>query len=356
MTQQENHLLKNQNDSFFARLKEKVDHYFETQNTSPAGDANLFLKGLTQFGCAIALYSVLVFVSPPLWLAIPLAILLGFNLAVLGFNIMHEGGHQSFSSYGWLNSLAGYTLNILGGNIYFWKVKHNVNHHTFTNIEGIDSDIDVRPFMRLHPNQSLHRIHRYQHIYWFVLYGISYLAWVFYEDFAKYFKGRIASHMKPMNLPVREHIIFWITKIFYVVIFLAIPVLWLGWLKAMIGFLIVSCSCGLFISIVFQLAHVVVGNDFPVSKKIDTEWAIHQINTTSNFGTSNKFLFWTLGGLNFQVEHHLFPKISHIHYPQISRLVKETCREFGIAYHEYASMAQAFAAHLFYLRKMGTAL
>jgi linoleoyl-CoA desaturase len=341
-------------DTFFARLKEKVDRYFENKNGERTGSTRLLLKSLVQILSALFLYSILVFSPLATWSAILLAVLLGLNLAILGFNIMHEGGHQSFSRHAWLNSLAGYTLNALGGNIYFWKVKHNVNHHTFTNIEGIDSDIDVRPFMRLHPNQSLRKIHRYQHIYWFALYSISYIVWVFYEDFLKYFRGKIAEHMKPMNLSLQEHIIFWITKILYVLVFLILPVVILGWLKALIGFLIVSGACGLFISVVFQLAHAVGTNEFPAGKKIETEWAIHQIRTTSNFATSNKILFWMLGGLNFQIEHHLFPKVSHIHYPQISRLVKETCEEFNIAYHEYASMAQAFLSHLIYLRKMGT--
>jgi len=345
-----------QASTFFARLKEKVDRHFENTKNERTGNTRLLLKSLVQIFCALLLYALLVFSSLAPWLAILLAILLGVNLAILGFNIMHEGGHQSFSRHAWLNSMAGYVLNALGGNIYFWKVKHNINHHTFTNIADIDSDIDVRPFMRLHPNQALHRVHRYQHIYWFVLYSISYMVWVFYEDFLKYYRDKVAEHMKPMHLPLREHVIFWTTKVFYVFAFLVLPVAMLGWLKALIGFLIVSCVCGLFISIVFQLAHVVEGNEFPSGKKIETEWAVHQVNTTSNFATSNKILFWMLGGLNFQIEHHLFPHISHIHYPQVSRLVKETCQEFNIAYHEYTSMTQAFLSHLLYLRRLGTAL
>lgn len=341
-------------DTFFSTLKERVDQYFIDRRTERTGNIRLYLKSVVQVLMALSLYSILVFASIPIWCAILLAIMLGINLAILGFNIMHEGGHQSFSKHGWLNSVAGYFLNALGGNIYFWKVKHNVNHHTFTNIEGADSDIDVQPFMRLHPNQTQYTLHRYQHIYWVVLYGVSYLAWVFYEDFLKYFRGKVADHMKPMNLSVSEHIIFWTTKILYVLVYVAIPVYMLGWMEALIGFLIVTFVCGLFISIVFQLAHVVEVNDFPTGKKIEMEWAIHQVSTTSNFATSSKVLFWMLGGLNFQIEHHLFPKVSHIHYPQISRLVKKTCEEFNVAYHEYTSMAHAVVSHLRYLRRMGT--
>ncbi|HTH57743.1 MAG TPA: acyl-CoA desaturase [Cyclobacteriaceae bacterium] len=338
---------------FFKTLKDKVDAYFENNKLSRAGEYRLLLKSIFQILTAVSLYVVLVFFTPPWWLALVLAALLGVNFAALGFNVMHEGGHQSFSHNKWINSAAGYVLNILGGNIYFWKVKHNVNHHTFTSIDGLDSDINVEPFMRLHPNQRLLKAHRFQHIYFVVLYGISYVVWVFYEDFVKYFTNRIAPHMKPMTLSIKEHLIFWITKIMYVTLLIVVPIFFVGWLKAMIGFLVMTFVCGLFISLVFQLAHVVEINHFPCEKKVVGDWAVHQVSTTANFDTSNKALSWLLGGLNFQIEHHLFPKVSHIHYSAISKLVKETCHDFEIAYHEYGTMFSAMASHVRYLHKMG---
>jgi linoleoyl-CoA desaturase len=341
--------------SFFTALKAKVDRYFAENRLDQAGNNKLYVKGGVQALSAIVLYVALIFFQLPLVVSIIGAILLGINFALLGFNIMHEGGHQSFSKYAWVNSVAAYFLNVLGGSTYFWKVKHNVNHHTFTNIQGIDSDISVEPFMRLHPNQPLLKMHRYQHIYWFFLYGVSYMAWVFYDDFVKYFTRKIAVHMSPKSLSTREQFIFWLTKISYVGIYLVLPIFMLGWLKALVGFLIVTFVCGLFISIVFQLAHVVETAEFPEEKEIEKEWAVHQVSTTSNFATGNGFLFWLLGGLNFQVEHHLFPRISHIHYPQISKLVRETCAEFNITYNEYTSMSKAFLSHLLHLRRMGVA-
>jgi linoleoyl-CoA desaturase len=340
-------------NSFFISLKAKVDRYFSENRLDQAGNNKVYLKGGIQFLSAITIYVALVFFNLPLVVSIIGAALLGLNLALLGFNIMHEGGHQSFSKYNWVNSVAAYFLNILGGSTYFWKVKHNVNHHTFTNIEGIDSDISVEPFMRLHPSQPLRKMHRYQHIYWFFLYGVSYIAWIFYDDFVKYFTRKIAVHMPAKSLSFKEQFIFWITKLSYVGVFIVLPIFMLGWLKALLGFLIVTFICGLFISIVFQLAHVVEITEYPLDSEIEKEWAVHQITTTSNFATKSSFLFWLLGGLNFQVEHHLFPRVSHIHYPQISKLVKETCAEFNITYNEYTSMYKAFLSHLLHLRKMG---
>lgn len=342
--------------TFFSALRKKVDKYFSDNNLNTTGNTYVYLKSIIQLVTAAGLYVTLVFFSPAAWLAIPLCILLGVNLAIIGFNTMHEGGHQSFSKSPWLNSVAAYMLNVLGGNQHFWKTKHNVNHHTFTNIEGLDTDIDVKPFMRLHEGQPLRWYHRFQHIYWVILYGISYLAWVFYEDFQKYFSGRISANGPRKRLSLFQHLVFWISKFMFVAAYIVLPIIMTGWLPWLIGFSIITFVCGVCISVVFQLAHVVEGTEFYQSKDGDkNDWATHQVNTTANFATDNKLLHWLLGGLNFQIEHHLFPRINHIHYPVVSKFVKETCRETGIQYKEYKTMLAAFLSHLSHLRRLGQA-
>ncbi len=342
---------------FFKSLKTKVDHYFATTGFNRAGNSLLLVKGIIQVSAAIFLYSILVFFTPPVIVSILLCVLLGFVLALIGFNIMHEGGHQTFSSRPWLNTLAAYFLNVLGGNTYYWKIKHNINHHTYTNIEGMDSDIDVKPFMRLHTEQPHHWFHRYQYVYWVVLYGISYVVWVFYHDFEKYVTGKITMDGKAEKLARKEHVIFWVTKLFYIGAYLVVPIYAVGWLWALVGFAIVTFVCGLTISVVFQLAHVVEGTDFPkpvgTSGKVAQEWAIHQLQTTSNFATRSQVVSWLLGGLNFQVEHHLFPRISHVHYPAINQLLKQTCQEHQIPYLEQSSFLEAFRSHIRYIHSLG---
>jgi linoleoyl-CoA desaturase len=349
----------NSQSAFFKSVKGRVDRYFSETKLDPAGNGKLYIKGAIQIFTAAALYAILVFFTPVPLISIPLCLLLGLNLGLIGFNVMHEGGHQSFSKYPWVNKASAYSLNLLGGITYFWKIKHNINHHTFTNIEGMDSDIDVKPFMRMHEEQPRYWYHRFQHIYWVVLYGISYLAWVFYEDFEKYFTGRHSANSTPKRLAVKEHFIFWFTKTMYVIVYMVVPVIMAGWLPALIGFLIVTFVTGLSISIVFQLAHVVEGTQFHTAhhQEADSkqEWAIHQLNTTANFATGSRSLHWLLGGLNFQIEHHLFPRISHVHYPQVSHFVKEACRESNIAYIEYTSMFKAIGSHLMHLKKLGKA-
>jgi linoleoyl-CoA desaturase len=343
---------------FFKNLKEKVDGYFRRNDVHPAGNTKLYFKSILQVLSSGVMYSILVFFTPSVPLAVILCILLGFNLAVIGFNVMHEGGHQSFSKYSLVNNASAYFLNVLGGISYFWKIKHNINHHTYTNIEGMDSDIDVKPFMRLHEGQPLHSYHRFQHLYWIFLYGISYLAWVFYEDFLKYFSNKVSAISKKETLPLKEHVVFWVTKLMFVAAYIVVPIIMIGFVPWLVGFLIITFVCGLTTSIVFQLAHVVEGTHFHVPELQDGdtnhEWAIHQVISTANFATSSKSLHWLLGGLNFQIEHHLFPRVSHIHYPAISKFVKEACRESGVTYHEYRSMFEAITSHLIHLRKLGT--
>ena len=346
----------NKPNPFYLTLKEKADKYFKENNLQPAGNSKIYFKSIFQIFTLIAIYTVLVFFTPGTIMSIVLCALLGVNMAAIGFNVMHEGGHQSFSDIPWINTAGAYSLNLLGGTTYFWKIKHNINHHTYTNIEGLDSDIDIQPFMRTNEGQPWHPAHKFQHRYWFFLYGISYFMWIFWDDFTKYFTGNIAPN-SDRTLPLKEHIIFWITKTLYIGLYLVLPILMMGVAKALIGYAIVCFVCGLTIACVFQLAHLVEGASFPTpneDEKINQEWAIHQIETTANFGIHSKFLHWLLGGLNFQIEHHLFPKISHVHYPQISKLVRETCQEFNLTYILYPSAYSAFMAHMRHLKKLGS--
>jgi linoleoyl-CoA desaturase len=345
----------NTNAVFFKSLKERVNNYFSENKLPKTGGVKLFLKSALITLSAIALYIILVFFTPAAFPALILCALFGCNLAFIGFNVMHEGGHGSFSKYKWLNDISAYSLNILGGTIHFWKQRHNIEHHTYTNIEGLDHDIDIK-FMRMHEEQPKRRYHKFQHIYWVLLYGISYIVWILYQDFEKYFK--ILRNSEAKKLDLKEHVIFWVTKLLYVTVYLLIPIIMVGFIPTLIGFIVAAVVCGFSISIVFQLAHVVEGTGFPEpepeSGKIQKEWAIHQISTTANFATKSRIASWFLGGLNFQVEHHLFPGISHIHYPQLNKLVKETCKEFNITYLEHKTMVSAFFSHITHIKKMGS--
>lgn len=345
---------------FFQRLRQVTDAYFREHNLKKTGDARLYWKTVILLTALVSLYVVLVFFTPGnTWLALALCAVLGLVLASVGFNVMHDGAHGCYSSRKWVNELMGHSLNLMGGSVYFWKMKHNQNHHTFTNVEGMDDDIDIEPFVRVHTGQKRRWYHRFQHIYALLLYGTTYLFWIFYNDMRKYFTGKVSreTRMKPMKR--KEHIIFWATKLGYVAVFLVVPMLKVGVVPTLVGYGVMVFVTGIFISVVFQLAHVVEGMDFvdPVTdgNEIGNEWAIHQMHTTANFATGNRVWNWLFGGLNFQVEHHLFPLISHVHYPAINKRLKEVCAEFNVPYHEFPSLRSALRSHLAHLRQVGMA-
>lgn len=348
----------NKTSPFFDALKARTDAYFKEHKIKPTGNYKLYLKTIILVSVAILLYCFLVFADLPVWMSITGCALMGLTFASIGFNIMHDGAHGSYSANKKINTLMSWSLNLMGGSSFMWKAKHNHVHHSFTNIDGIDDDIDIRPFMRVNEHQKRYWFHRFQHVYWVMLYGATYFMWIFWMDFQKYFTHKIGpTPIRKMKLS--EHIGFWFSKTLYLFLFLIWPIFYKGALATFIGYGVILFVTGLVIAVVFQLAHVVEDTQFPLpdakSNKIEQEWALHQVLTTANFATRNKIVSWFMGGLNFQVEHHLFPKISHIHYPAISKLVKETCEEFNIRYIEYPTVTAAIAAHIRHLRQLGQA-
>jgi linoleoyl-CoA desaturase len=343
---------------FTLELKKKVEAYFTENNIKPTGTWKLYSKTLLLCGFAVFTYIILLSGIAPSWVNVIFCVLMGLNFAAIGFNVMHDGAHGSYSSKKWVNDLMSYSLNALGGSSFLWKVKHNVMHHAYTNIEGHDDDIDIKPLIRTNTHQPRYWYHSYQHIYSFILYTTTYIIWIAFRDFSKYFSGKV-SNRKFAKMKTHEHIGFWTSKVLYAMAFLVIPIALVGWAHALIGYLIICGVCGLVLSIVFQLAHVVEDSDFPIpdedSHKIESNWFVHQLSTTANFATKSKLVSWFVGGLNFQVEHHLFPKISHIHYPAINKLVKELCAKYEVKYIEYPTLFRAIRAHVSHLRIVGAA-
>jgi len=342
--------------SFHAELKKRISTYFEEVGKSQTGNYSLFIKAVILMVSFTFIYIHLVFFTPNAFWAIVESVLLGGVVAAIGFNVMHDGAHGSFSKYKWVNSLAAFSLNILGGNSFMWNMKHNVVHHAYTNVDGIDDDIDIQPWMRMSETQKKYRLHRYQHLYFWVLYSVLYIFWIFVLDYQKYFKSKVGN-MPLKKMTLSDHLVFWGFKIFHAFLFVGLPIYMLGFGDWLISFIIFTCVAGFVLSMVFQLAHTVEHTAFPVANEVtgrmEDEWAVHQIKTTANFATKNKVVSWLVGGLNFQIEHHLFPKISHVHYPAISKIIRQACQEYGLVYIEYPRVRYAVASHVAFLRQMG---
>jgi linoleoyl-CoA desaturase len=284
---------------------------------------------------------------------------MGLGLAGIGMGVMHDANHGAYSSNKKINFIVGQTLNLLGGYVDNWKMQHNILHHTYTNIVEMDDDIKDRIALRFSPHTSVKAFHRIQYFYAFALYGLLTLYWAFFKDFVQFvqFKesGVYANSDSNSFITLLKIIA---VKIFYFFVFLVAPTLIFGvpFLEIILGFIIMHFFASVILSTIFQLAHTVEGTSHPLPSEqgtIENHWAIHQLNTTCNFSRNNKFLSWYLGGLNYQVEHHLFPKICHVHYPDIASIVKETAEEFGIPYLENETFKEALYSHILTLKRFG---
>lgn len=341
---------------FFQSLKKAVDAYFKKEQVTTTGGWKLHSKAIIVISFSMLLYLFLLLGNYPWWTGAPCAILLGLALISVAFNVMHDACHKSFSGKRWVNNLMGLTMNALGGNAFLWKIKHNIIHHTYTNIDGVDDDLSTGILLRLCSSQTWRPMHRFQYLYMFFLYAVSTFAWMMVFDFVKYFSRRI--HTTSISkIEPKEHIIFWVSKALYVFFYAVVPVYFIGWQAWLIGFLLVHMTMGLVMSVIFQLAHVVEKTSFytaaPGCSFPTTSWAEHEIRTTADFAQNNRWLSWFIGGLNFQVEHHLFPTISHVHYPALSKIVKEQCRMFSLPYHNYCTMWQAISSHVRLMKQLG---
>jgi len=342
-------------ENFAQELRKQVNQYFQSNNLSKFGGKKILIKaGLLILFFGIN-YGLWLFLDSAMWLKIFLSISLGILTALIGFNIMHDGAHQSFSKNKTINEIAGYSLNFLGANVFFWKTKHNIVHHTYTNIPEVDDDIEAGIFMYLNPSKKKYKLHRFQHLYFPFMYALLYLYWVFYADYKKYLSKKVGV-VEIQGFSLKEKLIFWISKLFHLIVFVILPIIILGFNQWFVLFLVYTFTAGLVLSIVFQLAHIVEETTFPTpdeKNNIEDEWMKHQLKTTANFAMNSKILSYLLGGLNYQIEHHLFPTISHIHYPNISKVVQQVCEQFNVPYYAHPTMLVAIQSHYHKLKQLG---
>lgn len=316
----------------------------------------MYLKSAITFAWFAASYAALTFWAGAWWQAVPLAISLGLSMAAIGFNIQHDGGHQAYSARKWINRLMALSLDLLGGSSYVWAKKHNHVHHSFSNITGHDDDINIGFFGRLSPHQKRLSFHRLQHFYLWALYGFLPIKWQLYDDFRDVALGRVGAHRmaRPKGWDLA---LFLAGKAAFLTLAFAIPLSLhsIGTVAAF--YLLTSFAQGVLLSVVFQLAHCVEEADFPMPSaengRINNSWAVHQIETTVDFAQNSRLLSWLIGGLNFQIEHHLFPRICHLHYPAIAKVVKQTCDEYGVRYVAHKTLLDGISSHYRWLRRMG---
>jgi linoleoyl-CoA desaturase len=348
---------------FNGTLKKRVRDYFKDNNISRFANANMVIKTIFMVSLYFTPYFLMIFgVVTNIWLITLCWAIMGVGLAGIGLSIMHDANHGAYSQNEKVNFWLGRILNIVGGFAPTWNIQHNVLHHSYTNVFGHDEDVSPPiPLLRFSPQDKHLKIHRFQFIYAWFFYGLMTLSWITTKDFQQLYRykkmGLTKTENEKFGKLLAELIFF---KVFYYAYILVIPILVmdLSWWAIVLYIIMLHFIAGIILAAVFQPAHVVVETNFPKqdeNNSIDNNWAIHQLETTSNFAPKSRFLYWFVGGLNYQVEHHLFPNICHVHYKYLSKIVKQTAQEFGVPYHSEPTFISALGNHIRMLKKLGKA-
>lgn len=344
---------------FFQVLRHRIDQYFIDNNISKYANGMMVFKTIVLTLSYFVPFYFILFTDLSIGMQMVCWTIMGVGLAGIGMSIMHDANHGAYTPNKTLNSLLGHSLNLLGGSVFNWKLQHNILHHTYTNVVEYDEDIADKLILRMSPHTEVKGVHRFQFIYAFLFYGIITIYWALAKDFIqfhRYTKNGVNPQNKQQNRITLAKII--ITKLFYFGYMLVLPIAILGlpWLPVLSGFLLMHFFAGMILTVIFQLAHTVEGTQHPLPSDLGTienSWAVHQLCTTVDFARNNKLLSFYIGGLNFQVEHHLFPRICHIHYPQLAPIVKATAQEFGIPYMENDTFMEALRSHIRTLQRFG---
>jgi linoleoyl-CoA desaturase len=344
--------LKFATDSGFHReLRRRVAAVIKDRHIRERDCVSMYLKTAAVLAAFALTYLVLVFVAQTL------ALFLGFATAQIGFNIQHDGGHRAYSDLAWVNKLMAMTLDMVGGSSYVWRWKHAVFHHMYANVHGHDTDIELGIFGRLSPQQPHRAIYRWQQWYLWFLYGVMTMKWHFYDDYRDVILGKMGA--SPFPRPRGWELALFIGgKLAFLTLAFGIPLLFHPFWSVVLFYAITVAVTGVVLAVVFQLAHAVEEARFtqpePGTTRMSASWAMHQTGATVDFAKGDRLVSWLVGGLNFQIEHHLFPCMSHVNYPAIAGVVEETCREFGVPYSASPSLSAAMASHFRWLKRMGS--
>lgn len=349
----------NRPSHFSKVLRKRVNSYFSTNDISKHANHSMVFKTILMLSLfIIPLTLICLGLINRVYFLFIMYIISGLGMAGIGMGVMHDAIHGSYSKKKKVNKYLGYTMNLIGANMTVWRIQHNVLHHTYTNIQGSDDDINVPFFLRFSPHDKRNWLHKFQFIYVWFFYSISTLLWVTVKDFVRIYrynkKGFLDTKREYQNELLK--LIAW--KLLYYSYALVLPILFVplsAWI-IILAFISMHLVTGILISCVFQVAHVMPNTVYPAPDEkgvIENEWAVHQLITTSNFSPRSKLFSWLIGGLNFQVEHHLFPNICHIHYRKISQIVLETAKEHGLPYHTKKTFIAAIKDHIKMLRLLG---
>lgn len=346
---------------FFREAKKRVNAHFKENNISRNANFNMYFKTAFMLALYLVPFTLMlagVITSP--WLIIGAWALMGFGISGIGLAIMHDANHGSYSKNLKVNRLVGSVLFLAGGYPLNWRVQHNVLHHSFTNIDGLDEDIEKQGIVRFSPTQERRGFFKFQIIYAPLLYGILTLYWSTVKDYEQILRYHKRGLLEAQGVTFKQAIArIIISKLIYYAVFIVLPLLLIpvAWWVVVLGYLLMQFIAGQILALIFQAAHVLEETDFYVldeDNSVENNWAIHQMKTTANFANGSIFFSWYVGGLNYQIEHHLFPNICHVHYHKIAPIVKATAEEFGVPYHSHKTFMGALRSHFRLIHSLGT--
>lgn len=351
----------NLDTEFDRTLKKRVRDYFKDNNISKHANTEMVLKTVSMLAIYLVPFILMltgVITNP--WLIALSWIIMGVGMAGIGMGVMHDANHGAYAKNETLNKIIGKVIVLVGGYAANWKIQHNILHHSYTNIEGLDEDISAPGgLLRFSPNCELKKVHRFQHWYAWFFYGLLTLSWSTNKDFVQIVRYKKLGLTSTQNIKFGKlvaELIF--DKLTYYAVIVALPIIFIdmAWWQTVLMIVMMHFVAGLILSTVFQLAHVIPDTNFPTANDqnvIANNWTVHQLETTGNFAPKNRLINWFVGGLNYQVEHHLFPNICHVHYRKISEIVQKTAREFGITYNTEPSFFRALKNHVQMLKTLG---
>lgn len=345
-------------NAFHDTVRRRVDAYFKESGLSPHADRTMVLKTVVLVALYIVPFIALLITRPDFPISLALWFLTGLGLAGIGMSVMHDANHGAYSADERINWWLGHTLNLCGGSARNWKLQHNILHHTYTNITHVDEDIEDRLVLKFSPHTQQRWFHRFQWAYAIVFYGLLTLYWVLAKDLVQFalFAREGVGPARPKERRRDLGRIIAMKAMYFAVILGAPLAAGIPWLQVLFGFLLMHFVSGIVLTVVFQLAHSVEGTSHPLPDadgRILNDWAVHQMETTVDFAPDNRLLSWYIGGLNYQIEHHLFPRVAHVHYPAIAPIVRRTAQEFGVPYQVNTSFMSALRSHFALLRALG---
>lgn len=349
------------NNSFVDTVNARVKEYFRTTATSPYANGSMWRKTIIMILVYFVPYALVVTGAGGRFSLI-YWFLMGCGMVGIGTSVMHDANHGAYSANKKVNAFLGHLLEVVGGYSVNWKIQHNLLHHTYTNIQGLDEDMDNTVLLRLSPRQQWYWFHRYQHLYAWFFYMCMTLYWMTAKDYLQVVRYKRHNLLSKHKVSFRKALfhITWYKAIYYSYI-LVLPMLFSGqpWYFVLMGFVVMHLTAGIMLACIFQPAHIMPESTFPApstgdgKREMKDSWAIHELTNSTNFAPRSRMFSWLIGGLNFQIEHHLFMHVCHVHYRKLAPIVKETAEAFGLPYHVKSTFLRALIGHAKMLRMLG---